>query len=107
SRQMPVSWAIFESSFPWPQSILFGQAGFIIRQPVAVARSNSRASITLDWQPGPNGADRQRDYRVSCGIWLSSSPAVRSDKMGILVKTMKTRIALVLGCSLAALAAGP
>ena len=27
---MPVSWAIFESSFPWPQSILFGQEGFIL-----------------------------------------------------------------------------
>ena len=39
-----------------PQSILFGQAGFIIRQPVAVARGNSRASITRGWQPVPDGA---------------------------------------------------
>jgi hypothetical protein len=28
---------------PWPQSILFGQAALIIRQPVAVARDNSMA----------------------------------------------------------------
>src|SRR4029077_3670888 len=43
-----------------PKTIFFGQAGYIIRQPVAVARGNSRASITPGWQPGPDGAAAAR-----------------------------------------------
>ena len=54
--ERPVLWALDEIRSTRPQWILFGQAGFIIRQPVAVARGNSRASITLGWQPGPDGA---------------------------------------------------
>jgi resolvase-like protein len=41
---------------PWPHSILFGQIAPIIRQREAVARDNSRASITPGRQPGPDGA---------------------------------------------------
>src|SRR5262249_14367960 len=42
--------------FAWPPSIPFGQTRFIIRQPVAVARGNSRASTTPGWRAVPDDA---------------------------------------------------